>query len=201
MRAGRRGDCPSHLFAVTPQREDGMAESPVRQLGFGFGLSQAAERAAPEFRPAKRRLRDRRCPSGSGRGKAPSSGCRPARHPRKGGRWKAKAGHPLARENSADGQRKRVFLLRSRVRAQAPASGSTERDERKRGRHRDRTVDWVDGAPTPSGACSQPSASWVCPVGEVGPGSCDTWLCSRAVLIAEVDGKRRARSAPSVEGG
>lgn len=77
---------------------------------------------------------------------------------------------------------------------------------RKRGyahaqRHLDATVDKANGAPTPSGARSQSSASWMRPIDAVGRSSSDPWLCSRAVLIAEVDGKRRARSSPSAEGG
>lgn len=38
-------------------------------------------------------------------------------------------------------------------------------------------------------------------VGKVGRRSSETWLCSQAVLVAEVDEKRRARSSPFVEGG
>lgn len=53
------------------------------------------------------------------------------------------------------------YVVRSRVRAQAPASGPAERDEQTPERHLDTTNDAADGAPTPSGACSQPGASQV----------------------------------------
>lgn len=79
--------------------------------------------------------------------------------------------------------------------------GRASEDETLTGRHLDTEVDEADGAPTPSGACSQPGASRGRRVGEAGRRSDGTWLCSRAVLVAEVDGKRRARSSPFEERG
>lgn len=67
--------------------------------------------------------------------------------------------------------------------------------------HLDAAVGAANGAPTPSGVRSPSSASWARRIDAVGRRSNGPWLCSRAVLIAEVDEKRRAGISPFVEGG
>jgi hypothetical protein len=158
-------------------------------------------------------LRDRRCSSGSSRGKAPSAGA--GQH---GARRRVVRGpHRLpTTPMEDDGGRKPLIPWLESTRLTTGGSvffvpgSACERELSRRGRkrgcahaqrHLDATVDEADGAPTPSGARSQSSASWMRPIGAVGRSSNEPWLCSRAVLIAEVDGKRRARSSPSPEGG
>ena len=63
-------------------------------------------------------------------------------------------------------------------------------------------IDEADGAPTPPGGLLQPGASWVSDIAEPYRGSDGSWLCSWAVLIAEVDeGRRVQRHALSRRGG
>lgn len=108
-------------------------------------------------------LRDRRCSSGSSRGKALSCERRPA-DARAGGDGGRKSSIPWLEDTrlTASGARPSSFghACERRLRRGDPARG-----EAKRGRHLDATVDLAEGAPTPSGACSQPGASRVRRVG------------------------------------
>lgn len=112
----------------------------------------------------------------------------------------AKATHPLAREHSADPGHGVSFVSGCVCERKLSRRGQ-KRGHRRTRVHLDTAVGTADGAPTPSGACSQPSASWTRRIDAVGRRSDEPWLCSRAVPIAEVDGKRRAESSPLGEGG
>lgn len=123
-------------------------------------------------------------------GQSSIDGRRPARRPRMsrvrssriagdsgGGRRRARAAPPLAREHSADDERNASSDTIHRACASSRV-GIGKRGYALSRRHRDAAVGATDGAPTPLGACSQSSASWACRIDAVGRRSNGPWLCS-----------------------
>jgi len=133
--------------------------------------------------PAPLRFRDKRCPSESGRGKAPSStlkwAARGAGRRESVGLWSEKS-------RLATG---RIFPMRPQGQQRRTMSGG----------HPESAVDVAEGAPTLSGVSPSPAQAG-CVTSGVRAGDWAIYgLCSRAVLIAEVD-ERRPVQAPCARG-
>lgn len=198
--AGRRGDRAPDARARPAGRN---------RWGRRHGVSQAGGPLAVSLvRPTPRRLRDRKCSSGSSWGKALVTGHRPAWGP-----GKARAPHrrlPPATRGAGRRKPSGPWLVKPRLMpGRRPSPGKAcERKLMRRSRrrpearaHPDRAVGSADGASTSSGATLPAQRELGGSSRQAGRGFGWSWSCSQAVLIAEVDEERRARSHPSGDGG
>jgi hypothetical protein len=165
----------------------------------GVSSMMIGERRCRLLQPASGRFRDRRCSSGSSLGSALSKRAQPARctqsasrRPRsasvergvslgtpviEGERLRRSSDNPLARRSSAGVTRKSSRRPQGRG---VGRSGDVARNQRSARR---------TGPQPRQEVSSKSSASWMRRVGCLDRGSDGSWLCSWAVLIAEVDGR------------